>query len=412
MEPSKNLPCPCGSGKKYKRCHLLLGGMIITSDGGYKFYNKGLNRYETNLDHHYASFRYLGFKYTDAKPYKGKVKCRLVHEAGNSIIIPDYIILKNGWLQPLHFIAPLLFKIDETNIGCDLFIDIQNGESIKVRFYNHSFIKSYSDGSQLFNCEIFGPADIEQYACGEYKLKGDDIYLCLFHHTNKAGYDGITGSNTLRSSKWNYRGSKECINNHFAYFTHIPEIKYSNDLITVAMSSDGNIDYMIDSFEPLPIMPPDYRKRFENSIYTAEVYRATTNDRNYTLSFFVPIESIDIKHVYLHNQGNLFYYELCFPYIHRIKIQPNSTLKFDDASYIENVPPVVNSNYCILGDARIKAGLAAPFEEEETKFVYKIEDCQGQTIQDFWFTHGNQDLYSSKAIKPLSVKDVIDNPTK
>ena len=412
MEPSKNAPCPCGSGKIYKRCHLLMGGISMLKSGGYKFFNKHLNRYETNIDHHYAAFNYKGADYLDSKPYFGKIKCRLVHEQGNSIIIPDYIILENGWLQPLHFTAPFLYRIEDDRIGCDFFIDIQNGQTIKVRFYNTSFIQSYSDNSQLFVCEIYGPDDIEGYTSGEYKTVNGKIYFKLFHHTNDAGFKGITDSKSLRSSKWNYRGSKECINYHFAYFTNIPEIKYPNDLITVAMSTDGNIDYMIDSFTPLAVMPPDYRKKFEKSIYTAEVYRATTNDRNHAMTFFIPIESIDIKHIYLHHQGNLFFYEMCFPYIHRIKLQPNSLLTFDKDYFIENVHPIVNSDYSIIGDARIKEGLAAPFEEDETKFVYKIENCGAETIHDFWFSHENKDLYSNKKITSLEVKDIVDNPTK
>ncbi|BDQ12110.1 YecA family protein [Sediminibacterium sp. TEGAF015] len=411
MEPSKNAPCPCGSGKKYKRCCFLTGGITIAKSGGYKKFNKNLNRYETNLDHHYFTFNYRGCDFLDSKPYVGKIKCRLVHEQGNSIIVPDFIFVNNGWIQPLHFTAPNLFKIDDDKIGCDFFIDIQNGQTIKVRFYNSDILKIYSDKSQLFKCEIYGPADIEEYTSGEFEVENNQIYLKLYHHTNDTGFAGITSSKSLRSSKWNYRGSKECTNFHFAYFTHIPEIKYSNDLITVAMSADGNIDYMIDSFIPPKAMPPNYRTRFENSIYTAQVYRSTTNDRNHPLEFYLPVESIDIKHIYLHNQGNLFFFEICFPYIHRLKLTAGSTLTFDDNHFIKNESPIVNSDYSIIGDARTKEGLAAPFEEEETDFIYKIEDCGTQTIHDFWFSHSNQDLFTDKTITELQVKDVSNNPT-
>jgi hypothetical protein len=412
MEPSKNAPCPCGSGKKYKRCCLLKGGIKLPNPKGGKIFNKRLNRYETDIDHHYATFNYTACPYIDSKPYKGKIKCRLVHEAGNSIIIPDFLFLKDGWIQPLHFTAPYLFKLDEKEIGCDFFIDIQNGETIKVRFYNHGFIKSFDDKSQLFECQIYGPTDIEQYACGDYVTDDDKIYLKLFHHTNVKAFNGITASKSLWSSKWNYRGSKECINYHFAYFTHIPEIKYASDLITVAMSADGNIDYMIDSFTSLPIMPPDYRERFKDSIYTAKVYRSTTDDRKHAISFYIPVECIDIKHLYMHNQGNLFFYELCFPHIHRIKLNPGSVLPFSNKYFVQNASPIVKSAYSIIGDARLLEGLAAPFEEEETRFIYKIEDCGSQTIHDFWFSHENRDLYTGKKIETLVVREVDDNPTK
>jgi hypothetical protein len=410
MEPSKNAPCPCGSEKKYKRCCFLNGGIVLSKTMGYKKFSKKFNRYETNIDHHYATFNYKECPYVDSKPYKGKIKCRLVHEAGNSIIIPDYLLLKNGWIQPLHFTAPFLYKLDEKSIGCDFFIDIQNGKTIKIRFYNHQIINTYPDKSQLFECEIFGPADIEDYTCGEYENIDDKIYFKLYHHTNEVGYNGITSSKTLRSSKWNYRGSKECINYHFAYFTHIPEVKYSNDLITVAMSANGNIDYMVDSFVLPKVMPPDYRKRFENSIYTAKVYRSTTTDRNHTIEFLIPFEYLDVKHIYLHRQGNLFFYEMCFPYIHRIKLKANSNLPFTSDFRIEYNDVIVNSEYSIIGDARNKEGLAAPFEEDKTKLIYKIEDCGKESIHNFWFNHKNQDLYTRKVVETLKLKDIEDNP--
>jgi hypothetical protein len=412
MEPSKNVSCPCGSGKLYKRCCMLTGGISLTKTGGYKKFNKQLNRFETNNDHHYFTFNYKGCQFLDSKPYKARLKCRLVHEQGNSIITPDCIFLKNGWVQPLHFTAPHLFKLAENKIGCDFFIDIQEGITLKVRIYNVDFIQSYPDNSQLFECEIYGPNDIELYCSGEYREENDRLFLKVYHHTNEAGFNGITNSRTLRSSHWNYRGSKQCNNYHFVYFTHIPQIKYSSDLITVAMSSEGNIDYMIDSFKQPKLMPADYRQRFADSIYTAEVYRATTDDRNNSLAFYIPVKFVDIKHVYLHYQGNLFFFEVCFPYIHRIKVKPGSALPFDDNYIILDSAHIVNSDYCIMGDAQTKAGLAAPFEEEDTNFIYKIEHCGQQTIHDFWFTHANQDLYTGKQINALDVTDVTDNPTK
>ena len=411
MQPSKNKPCPCGSGKLYKRCCLLTGGIQVDKFGSYVKYNKQLNRYETELDHHYAAFEYTSRGLDSSSIFQGKIKCRLVHERGNSIIVPDYLFLNNGWIQPLHFVAPQVVKVDETKIFCEFFIDIQNGQTIKVRFFNDDYILSYTDCSQLFNCTIYGPADIEQYVCGEYQTHDNQIYLKLFHHTNDTGFNGITTSKSLRSSRWNYRGSKECTNHHFIYFTHIPQIKYPNDLITVAMSADGKIDYMIDSFIQPKIIPSDYRERFKKSIYTARVYRSTTDDRNQSLAFYVPVDWIDIKHIYLHEQGNLFFFEVCFPYIHRIKVNAGSALSFDERNFIGRSALVVHSDYSIIGDARTKDGLAAPFEEEDTTFIYKIEDCGNEPIQDFWFSHANQDLYTGKSISPLEILHVEDNPT-
>jgi len=375
-------------------------------------FNKKYNRYESDIDHHYTPFIYREFKYSSSQVYKGKIKCRLVHTSGNSIIFPDFILLNNGWIQPLQFLAPLLAKDDDL-IVADFYIDISSGETIRVRIFKASFIESYPDKSQLFECEIYGPDDIEDYINGEFNIIDGKYYLKLFHHTNEIGFNGITSSKSIRSSKWNYRGSKECLNYHFVYFTHIPEIKFANDLITVAMSSDGNLDYMIDSFTQPKLLPPNYREIYKDYIYTAQVYRSTTADRQKAISFYVPIDYIDCKHTYLHNQvGVTPFYEICFPYIHRIKVSANSSIQFNESNIILLNNSIVNSDHSIIGDARVKDGLAAPFEEEDTHYIFKIEFCGNETLLEFWFNHGNQDLFSGKKVEKLKLKDVDDNPTK
>lgn len=375
-------------------------------------YNTHYNRYESATDHTYASFNYSSCPYLNSQPIEARIKCRLVHMKGNSVVIPDFIILDNGgWIQPLFFTAPYLVKLDEQSHLCDFFIDIQEGQTIKIRIHSNGFIKEFTDKSHLYKCEIYGPNDIEKYSCGEYSEENGQMLLHLFHHTDDKGFDGINSSNSFWTSKWNYRGNKECVNYNFVYFTHIPEITYNSDLIAVAMSADGNLDYMIDSFIPPAKVPPNFREVFKDYLYTAKVYRSTSNDRNCTIEIDVPIESIDIKHLYLHNQGNLFFYEVCFPYIHRIKTLPKSTVFFDDDLTLENKPPLVHSEYAIIGDARSKSGLAAPFDEEDTSFIFKIEDCKGQTIHQYWFTHGNQDLFTSKGVEVMEVQDVKINPT-
>jgi hypothetical protein len=376
-------------------------------------FNKHFNRYESSIDHVYAPFNYSGFEYGEVKPYKGKIKCRLVHFEGGSIIHPDFIFLKNGWIQPLHYTAPQLIKIDENTIVCNFFIDIQNGETIKVKTCKDGFITNYLDGSQLYDCEIYGPDDIEEYTCGDYQLIEGNICLILYHHTNEKGFDGITASKSLWTSKWNYRGNKECENYGFVYFTHLPKIEFPNDLITIAMSSDGNIDYMIDSFQQPDIVDEKFRDTYKDYIYTAKVYRSTTTDRNRALQFLVPVESIDIKHVYRHDQGNAIFYEICFPYIHRIKALKASVVTFcDKQMLIKYGTPMVHGEYAIIGDARTKEGLAAPFEEEETKQIHKIENCKDKTVMEFWFDHANTDLFTKIDIEPMKMKDVPTNPTK
>lgn len=407
----RNGPCYCGSGRKYKKC-CLIKKVLTKSELSKMTFNKKFNRYESSIDHHYVPFHYSSFKYLGVTPFKAKLKCRLLHKEGGSIIIPEFVLLESGWIQPLNFTVPILAKFDENNITCDIKIDIQGGETIMVRFNNKGYLKTFSDKSQLFECELFGPSDINEYTCGEFSLIDSELYIKLFHHTNDSGHNGIITSNSLRSSRWNYRGNKECVNFHFIYFTHIPHIKYDSDLIPMAMSKEGNLNYMIDSFVQPTIIDSNYRNTYKDSIYTAKVYRSTTKDRNNPLSFFVPIETIDIKHVYMHNQDGSIFYETCFPYIHRIKTLCNGSLIFDDKSIIRASNDIVYSDYSIIGDATVVEGLAAPFEEEETKFIFKFEDCGITPILEFWFNNSNSDLFSDKKIITMEMKDVKSNPTK
>lgn len=409
---SLNKPCPCGSGKKYKRC-CLLNKKDYSNDiqTGTK-YNVRFNRYESPKNHYYSQFDYSSCPYIGDEPYTGRIKCRLVHMEGKSVIIPDYLFLRNGgWIQPLFFMPPVLVSKDEGKTMCDLSIDIQNGQTIKICFFNTDLLGSYSDKSQLYKCFIYGPSNIEDYACGDYIEEGGKIYLQLFHHTSDTGFDGILNSKTIWSSRWNYRGNKECKNFNFIYFTHIPEIKFPNDLTTIAMSSEGQLDYMIDSFNLPHSVPKNYREIFKDYIYTVEVYRATTHDRNCTIDFYVPVDIIDVKHIYMHRQLST-YYEVCFPYIHRIKTIPNNKANFSDQYFVENNPHIVHSEYAIVGNAQCKEGLAAPFEEDETEFIFKIEDCAPQSIHDFWVSRSNQDLFTDKPIRPAEFREVTNNPAK
>jgi hypothetical protein len=177
------------------------------------------------------------------------------------------------------------------------------------------------------------------------------------------------------------------------------------------MSKDGTLDYKIDSF--LPVSGPlNFREDYKDSIYTANVYRSTSTERDCRIDLDVAVETIDIKHLYWHHQGNSPFYEICFPYIHRIKTLPKAVVVFNEEFTVESQAPIVNSEYAIIGDARSKEGLAAPFEEEDTSFIFKIEDCKGKTIHEYWFAHSNQDLFTTKKVDVLKVQDVKDNPTK
>jgi hypothetical protein len=54
----------------------------------------------------------------------------------------------------------------------------------------------------------------------------------------------------------------------------------------------------------------------------------------------------------------------------------------------------------VIGDATTVAGLAAPYDEEDTTFLLKIErPLAGSNILDFWFLNSNQDLFTGKIVE-------------
>ena len=63
-------------------------------------------------------------------------------------------------------------------------------------------------------------------------------------------------------------------------------------------------------------------------------------------------------------------------------------------------------DYVIVGDATTVAGLAAPYNEEETSHIWKIERAPDQsTMLDFWMEHGNTDHFSGKTPEMQQFKD-------
>lgn len=61
--------------------------------------------------------------------------------------------------------------------------------------------------------------------------------------------------------------------------------------------------------------------------------------------------------------------------------------------------------YLVLGDADTPAGLIAPYDEEETRSLFHIEDCGQQTFLDFWRSHANSDQVSRRTPEMLQFKD-------
>lgn len=359
-----------------------------------KIINKGLNRYEKGGLHFYV--REYPEARTGKSTYNGLIKCKLVHGLGYSIIIPDFIFVTDGnslrWFQTIFFSPCLLGKyIDKTE--CRIFVDIAHGNKIEVVFCNVDLKAKYQDGSELFTCEIIGPPDLIEFSTGVAKRVESEIYVQLYHHTTEATVSAINKNKYFYPSQWNIQGNKRLTNVGYVYFSCLPEIKSPDDLFEIAMSHAGVIKFLVD----------DGVAQNPNDVLSLKVYRDSTANRTHTITKLVPISSIATKPILKHAPaGEAIFYEFVSQFIYRVGIEPSTVLKFDSQKILANDAEIKHFEYAVIGDARTLDGIAAPYDEENTSHILKVERTPASmTILDFWFAHSNQDHFTGKAVERL-----------
>lgn len=364
--------------------------------------NKRFNRLESDLDHLYC-FNYGTEPLGDVRT-EGLVKCRLLHGMGCSLIVPDQVFLGadgSKWIQPLTFMANLIGKFSEDEIVCDLPVDISCGQTLRIRFFNHDLLANLEDGSQLYKCEIQGPSDLAEYATGDSCLGAGSVpYIRLYHHTTPDARDSIISSGHFRTSMWNIQGTtKKLINVAYAYFTPLDQITCDNDLRKIAMAAGGEIELRRDGFTPPEILLPNWREAFKDDVLVLPVYPCNPSKREATLELWVDSTVLAPQHIYRHEEGGPVYYELPHPFIHRIGTEPGASVSFDDQGRIHRQPGLKAFEYVVVGDCTTLEGLAAPYDEEDTTNIMKVERMDDVvSILNFWFDHGNQDLFSKKQV--------------
>jgi hypothetical protein len=181
----------------------------------------------------------------------------------------------------------------------------------------------------------------------------------------------------------------------------------------IAMSSDGRLTFAIDSFQIPEVLTPGWEEEYKEQILILPVYRASTKDRTETLEFDIESTLLAPQHILRHSPASdPVWYEIATPFVHRIGIEPSSTLKFSSKRLVYGAVQTKRFEYVVVGDATKVEGLAAPYDEEETRFILKIErPPAGKTMLEFWFTYGNKDLYSGKNIEQQELEQV-NPPTK
>ena len=343
------------------------------------------------VDHDDETYDLLeSFPAKEASSYEGFVKFKLAHSVGYSVFLPDAIFLEGEdgwrWFEPKMFEAPLLSFYGQQSYA-QFVVETSHGDEILLATTVDRFVKRLSDRAQLFRCRVAGHAELLSRSAGRAYLRPDGGFdLELFHHTSPAARDAIVASGELRGSAWNIRGTRRLENASYAYLTSLPQIRNSFDLQAIAMASDGVLHFLLDGRTP-----PD-------GVVTLRVYRETTANRTATLALRIPAEFVASQHLWRHEPHDRgVFYENSHSAIYRVGLAPGATLPFSDGLVSLDAEGLKRFGYVIVGDARSPVGIAAPFEEETTSGIAKIEFCNDLDLLTFWRTRANEDHFSGKS---------------
>jgi len=356
--------------------------------------NLRLDRKESSSEHHYNQIR--GEKPLESFQHEGFVKCKLIHSKGKSIIVPDLVYILTGdsefeWIQFYSFLPCILTKFSEDEIIGSFPIDISFGHILRITITNEWHQHNLPDNSNLFKCRIEGPENIMGFTSGKGEVIDGTPHIVLYHHTLPKFKDLIEADSFFKCSAWNYQGTKELSNFAYCYFTSLPTIVQSNDLKMIAMASDGKVQLIIDG---------------SDEIVEIEVYRENTANRTATLKMLIDSTVIENNHLWDHETNNgQVYYEKSNAFIYRIGVELGKTIQYNNQR-IDRQDGMKLLRYLIIGDAKAKDGITAPFDEEETEQIFKIEPFpdNDNNILKFWFSNGNTDLYTRKEIEELKTK--------
>lgn len=357
--------------------------------------NYHYDRIEGEKDNFYNTQR--GTEKLGSTDYEGFLKCKLVHGHGWSVAVLDLIYIMDNevdfkWFQFYSFMPNIFSKFSDDEILGTIYVDIAFGHTLRLTISNEWHVSNLQDHSNLFKCRITGLSNLMDFSTGTGKMINSIPYIHLYHHTLPDTKELILQSSNYRGSSWNYQGTKKLDNICYPYFTSLNSLTKPADLKMIAMANNGQMQLMVDvSKEIVPIT----------------VYRENTDNRTATLTQLIDSSIILNNHIWMHTHdtNGTKYYEICSPFIYRVGLESNTLLPFA-GEQIDRVANTKTTGYIILGDSTTKVGLLAPFDEENTTYIFKIEPFHNidSNLLRFWFDNGNKDLYSGKKIEPQKFK--------
>lgn len=334
-----------------------------------------------------------------AKQLHGFVKFRLGHSRSGSVFVPEQVFIEHSgewaFYQTSFFGPPYLAFNVEPSLHCGLFnLDVGAPRTsaptrLIVTVRSDELAKVYPDGARLYRCTLGAPEDIFDHRSGAARpLPDGDFALELFHVTNSAAATAIQKSRQLRSSAWNLQGTRKLKNVAYVYLTSLEEILDDQDLQRIGMSSNGFLAFQTTTAGPR-----------ERGI-KIEVYRESTTGRTESLRVVVPSASLAPPHLLIHRNAEEAYYEVVGPEIYRIGLIPGSSLLYENEKATVLCDIAKSFSYIVVGEAAEFAGLAAPYDEEETKQIMHLEQLIENDPFEFWLDHANSDQMTARQFEP------------
>lgn len=334
-----------------------------------------------------------------AKGITAWAKVRLAHAEAGSFLLVDHLFLKDAgrWLQPKNFVLSQVLA-GHDSIDGRIVLDLPDGTTIEVQFSDEPVPSQLADGSWLYEALVFGPDDLISKGAGIWRMGPAGVpQLRLHHHTTAANKQSIQNTQELWSSQWNFQGTRKLKNIGYVYFTDLPFVQTEQDLRAMAMSSTKAIHLQTDGSPSIDALPPNWRSTgLTNYVLQLDVYWSAPEQRDSTVTLYVDADLLCPTHMLRHN-GTTVWYEMILPHVCRVGLKPGQVLKLD-RDEVSRPAQFQNIGYHVIGDATTLDGLAAPYDEENTNQVFKVEIGNMSPLRK-WVTEPNQDHFSGVALE-------------